>query len=57
MNMRADTLLDLAAVLRASGKPEEAETHVRQALGFYEAKGNEVLAERTRARLSGGQDG
>ncbi len=51
VNMRADALLDLAAVLRSLGQPEEAETHVRQALGIYEAKGNEVSAERTRALL------
>jgi ATP/maltotriose-dependent transcriptional regulator MalT len=57
VNMRADALLDLASVLRPADQPEEAETRVREALAIYEAKGNEVSAERTRALLSGGQDG
>ena len=51
VNMRADTLLDLAEVLRAAGSEAEAATHVRLALGLYEAKGNEVSAARARALL------
>jgi hypothetical protein len=54
VNMRADALLDLAEVLRAGGRGDEAGGHVAQALSIYEAKGNMVSAERARAALAGG---
>ncbi|HXV32852.1 MAG TPA: BTAD domain-containing putative transcriptional regulator [Gaiellaceae bacterium] len=48
---RADTLLDLADVLRAAGREEEANAAARDALRLYEAKGNLASAERVRAVL------
>jgi hypothetical protein len=56
VNMRADALLDLAAVLRAAGRDADALPPLRQALDLYEAKGNMVSAARTRALLAGGDD-
>jgi len=53
VNMRADTLLDLAAVLRAAGRDAGALPPLRQALDLYKAKGNQVSAARTRALLAG----
>jgi tetratricopeptide (TPR) repeat protein len=49
VNMRADTLIDLAHVLRAAGRSEESETEVGRALALYEEKGNAVAAGRTEA--------
>ena len=48
---RADTLLDLADVLRTAGRPEEANAATRDALRLYEAKGNVAAAESVRALL------
>jgi tetratricopeptide (TPR) repeat protein len=48
---KADTLLDAAEVLRAAGRPEEANAAARDALRLYEAKGNLVSAEGVRALL------
>jgi tetratricopeptide (TPR) repeat protein len=48
---QADTLLALAEVLRRAGRPAEAATAVRQAVGLYEQKGNTVLAGRAREAL------
>jgi Flp pilus assembly protein TadD len=48
---RADTLLDLAEVLRVAGRPEEANAAARDALRLYEAKGNSVSAEAVRSLL------
>jgi hypothetical protein len=48
---RADTLLDLAEVLRPAGRPEEANAATRDALGLYEAKGNIAAAESVRVLL------
>ena len=53
VNMRADTLLDLAAVLRAAGRDADALPPLRQALDLYEGKGNRVSSARTRALLAG----
>ena len=52
LNIRADALLDLAAVLRHSGQLTEAEQTIRAALELYERKGDIVSAERARSALS-----
>jgi tetratricopeptide (TPR) repeat protein len=49
---RADALLDLAEVLRLAGRSDEPADAVARALALYEAKGNVVMAERTRAALA-----
>jgi hypothetical protein len=51
LNTRAKVLLDLAEVLRLSGRPDEAESQVESALELYERKGNVAALERTRRRL------
>jgi class 3 adenylate cyclase len=50
LNAHADALVDLAEVLTLAGKDGRGE--LEQALALYERKGNLVMAERTRARLS-----
>ena len=52
LTYRADSRVDLGAVLELIGKPEEARAALAQALELYERKGNIVMAERTRTRLS-----
>jgi DNA-binding SARP family transcriptional activator len=52
LTIRADALLDLAAVLRHSGQLTEAEQTIRAALELYEEKGDVVSAERARSALS-----
>jgi tetratricopeptide (TPR) repeat protein len=44
---------DLAEVLELTGRPEQAAAALERALALYERKGNLVLAERTRSRLTG----
>jgi tetratricopeptide (TPR) repeat protein len=51
LNLRGDTIMDLAEVLELAGKTREAATWREQALALYERKGNLVSAERARARL------
>jgi class 3 adenylate cyclase len=53
LNYQGDALSDLAEVLRAAGRTDEAAATLEQALERYERKGNVVMAERTRARLAG----
>jgi class 3 adenylate cyclase/tetratricopeptide (TPR) repeat protein len=53
LNYQGDALRDLAEVLRAAGRTDEAAATLEQALERYERKGNVVMAERTRARLAG----
>ena len=48
---RADTRIDLAAVLETAGRTREAADRVRHALDLYERKGDLVSATRARARL------
>jgi class 3 adenylate cyclase/tetratricopeptide (TPR) repeat protein len=48
LNLRGDTLLDRADVLRVCGREEEAARDVDAALVLYERKGNLVMAERAR---------
>jgi tetratricopeptide (TPR) repeat protein len=51
LNLRGESLLDLAEVLRAGGQDARATEATREALGLFEAKGCIVLAERARALL------
>ena len=50
-NLRAGTLMDLAEILRAAGRADEASAALRESLSLYERKGNLVSAARARARL------
>jgi class 3 adenylate cyclase/tetratricopeptide (TPR) repeat protein len=52
LNVQADAYSDLAEVLSLAGKAEDAAAALRLALERYERKGNLVMAERTRARLT-----
>jgi Flp pilus assembly protein TadD len=54
LTIRADALLDLAAVLRRAGQPSDAEESIRSALALYEHKGDVVSAGRARSQLAGG---
>jgi len=49
---RGDALLDLAEVLRASARLEEAGAALRRALSLYERKGNLVGAKKARSLLA-----
>jgi predicted ATPase len=51
VNHRADALLDLARVLKASLSIDEAVTSASEALRLYELKGNHVSASATRSWL------
>jgi tetratricopeptide (TPR) repeat protein len=50
---QAETYADLAEVLSLAGRTQEAAEALEQALARYERKGNIVMSQRTRARLSG----
>jgi hypothetical protein len=54
LTIRADALLDLAAVLRHARQSSEADGSVRAALDLYEQKGDVVSAERARSQLAAG---
>jgi predicted ATPase/DNA-binding SARP family transcriptional activator len=47
----ADALLDLAEVLALAGNPSAVPALVREAIGFYELKGNLLAAERAVSQL------
>ena len=49
--LHGGVLLDLAEILRAAGRSEDAKAAAREALALFERKGNLVLAERARAQL------
>lgn len=49
-----DALLDLGEVLFAAGRADEAESSVRQALTFFQEKGNVVAAAKAESFLAGG---
>lgn len=49
LNLRADTSLDLARILRAGGYRDEARDAVNETIDIYERKGNLVAASRARA--------
>jgi len=48
---RGDALTDLAAVLARAGRPDEAATALRGAIGLYERKGNIVSVARAQQTL------
>jgi class 3 adenylate cyclase/tetratricopeptide (TPR) repeat protein len=48
----ADTLMDLADVLRAAGRVDEAIRPIQDALALYEAKGDVVSSAKARAHLA-----
>lgn len=52
LNMSGDAHLDLAVVLAATGRTEEATEELGRALGLYERKGNLVSARRARSVLA-----
>jgi tetratricopeptide (TPR) repeat protein len=52
LDSRAESLVDLGTVLELVGKPDDARAALERALDLYERKGNVVMAERMRARLS-----
>jgi tetratricopeptide (TPR) repeat protein len=52
INVRADTLVQLAHVLAAAGEESEAARALEQALDLYERKGNVVSAGRAREMLT-----
>jgi ATP/maltotriose-dependent transcriptional regulator MalT len=54
LSFHGDAMLDLAEVLRASGRSGDAERAVRSALSLYETKGNTPGAARARSLLSNG---
>jgi class 3 adenylate cyclase/tetratricopeptide (TPR) repeat protein len=52
LNIRGDTLVDLAGILRLCGRPaESAATALEEAVALYERKGNVVSAARARALI------
>jgi predicted ATPase/class 3 adenylate cyclase len=53
LDLHGNALIDLADTLALAGRNEEAATCVADALRLYEQKGNDVSAERVRARLAG----
>jgi class 3 adenylate cyclase/predicted ATPase len=52
LDAQGDAYADLAEVLSLAGRPKEAIEALEQALACYERKGNAVMAERMRERLS-----
>jgi class 3 adenylate cyclase/tetratricopeptide (TPR) repeat protein len=53
LDLHGNALVDLADTLSLAGRNQEAATCVAEALRLYELKGNDVSAERARARLAG----
>jgi predicted ATPase/class 3 adenylate cyclase len=53
LDMYGNALVVLADTLALAGRDEEAVTYLADALHLYERKGNDVSAERARARLAG----
>jgi predicted ATPase len=51
LNTRADALVDLAHIHRRAGRLDEARTAIANGIALYEAKGNRVAVDRTRADL------
>jgi class 3 adenylate cyclase/tetratricopeptide (TPR) repeat protein len=52
LNWQADSFADLGEVLSRAGRNDDAVGALEQALARYERKGNLVMAQRTRTRLS-----
>jgi len=57
LNWQGDALSDLAEVLHAAGRRDEAEATLTRALERYERKMNLAQAAQTRARLAELRDG
>jgi tetratricopeptide (TPR) repeat protein len=55
LSLHADSLIDLAVVLRLAGRSGEAVSLINQALRLYERKGNVVGAARSTALLEPGR--
>jgi class 3 adenylate cyclase/tetratricopeptide (TPR) repeat protein len=53
LDLHGNALIDLADTLALAGRNQEAAARVADALRLYELKGNEVSADRARARLAG----
>jgi tetratricopeptide (TPR) repeat protein len=51
-NRHGDALVELAEVLRLSGRPGEAVPYVKQAIAVFEQKGNIVSAEKARGAFA-----
>jgi tetratricopeptide (TPR) repeat protein len=51
LNLRGDTLVDLAEILSLAGRPAEAAAALAEAVALYERKGNVVSAARASAQL------
>ncbi|MFN2524953.1 MAG: adenylate/guanylate cyclase domain-containing protein [Actinomycetota bacterium] len=52
LGLQADALMDLAEVLHLAARADESRGAIEDAIVLYEKKGNEVAADRARARLS-----
>jgi hypothetical protein len=52
LDMRADSLVDLAAVLRLAGRTDETKGVLEGAVRLYEQKGDVVSAARARSVLA-----
>ena len=52
LDLHGDVLLDVGEILRRQGRENEGRTYLDQALALFEAKGNQVAADRTRAALA-----
>jgi ATP/maltotriose-dependent transcriptional regulator MalT len=52
LSHHGDAMLDVAAVLRACGRHDEEQEHVRDAVALYEAKGNVAAAAKARAQIA-----
>jgi tetratricopeptide (TPR) repeat protein len=52
LNTQGDALVDLASVLSAAGRSDDARAVLEQGLDRYERKKNLVMAERIRERLA-----
>jgi DNA-binding SARP family transcriptional activator/class 3 adenylate cyclase/tetratricopeptide (TPR) repeat protein len=57
LSHRGDAMLDLADVLRTCGRTGDADRATRNAVGFYELKGNAAAAWRARSLLDDRQGG
>jgi class 3 adenylate cyclase/tetratricopeptide (TPR) repeat protein len=53
LDLQADSLVDLADVLRVAGRADQAEGALGRAIALYQAKGNTVSVARARERLEG----
>jgi tetratricopeptide (TPR) repeat protein len=52
LNLRGDTLVDLAEILERAGRPEAAADPLREAIALFEQKGNIVSAAKAYALLT-----